>query len=390
MAFKDFKGQEQGVELLQRSLERGRLAHGYLFTGHQLDQLEALARTLAKTLNCLHPVTRGGVAVDCCDQCLSCQKIEHGNHADVFWVRPESKLRQIRIRQIVRRENSPPRVLLDAVNLKPTESQYKFAIIVAADRMNEEAANAFLKTLEEPPPHSVLILLTTEPQRLLETILSRCLRLNFAAEGPQQLTPAQMEWLASFSETAAADQKSLLGRYRLMDVLLKKLNEVKETIDETLTARSPLEKYEDVEEQLRDKWEQELKAAIEAEYRRQRGDFLLALQWWLRDVWVQTLNKVQSPKSEVQSPEAKVESTRPRIEAGGAGAETVNHQLSAIDSPEGLLVLPQMAGTKRVAQRISPKQAMENLRVMEQLQRWLSTNVQEALALEVGLLKLHL
>jgi hypothetical protein len=390
MAFKDFKGQEQGVELLQRSLERGRLAHGYLFTGHQLDQLEALARTLAKTLNCLHPIMRGGVAVDCCDQCLSCQKIEHGNHADVFWVRPESKLRQIRIRQIVRRENSPPRVLLDAVNLKPTESQYKFAIIVAADRMNEEAANAFLKTLEEPPPHSVLILLTTEPQRLLETILSRCLRLNFAAEGPQQLTPAQMEWLASFSETAAADQKSLLGRYRLMDVLLKKLNEVKETINETLAARSPLEKYEDVEEQLRDKWEQELKAAIEAEYRRQRGDFLLALQWWLRDVWVQTLGEVQSLKSKVQSPGAEGQSAKPSVGADGAGAETINHQLSAIDSPEGLLVLPQMAGTKRVAQRISPKQAMENLRVMEQLQRWLSTNVQEALALEVGLLKLHL
>jgi DNA polymerase III subunit delta' len=386
MAFKDFRGQEQGVELLQRSLERGRLAHGYLFTGHQLDQLEALARTLAKTLNCLHPVTRGGVAVDCCDQCLNCQKIQHGNHADVFWVRPESKLRQIRIRQIVRRENSPPRVLLDAVNLKPTESQYKFAIVVAADRMNEEAANAFLKTLEEPPPHSVLILLTAEPQRVIDTILSRCLRLNFAAEGPQQLTPAQMEWLASFSETAAADQKSLLGRYRLMDVLLKKLNEVKESIDETLTARSPLEKYEDVEEQLRDKWEQELKAAIEAEYRRQRGDFLLALQWWLRDVWVQTLGEVQSLESKVQSPGTEGQSAKPSGEAGVAGSAVIE----AIDSPESLLVLPQMAGTKRVAHRISPKQAMENLRVMEQLQRWLSTNVQEALALEVGLLKLHL
>ena len=56
----------------------------------------------------------------------------------------------------------------------------------------------------------------------------------------------------------------------------------------------------------------------------------------------------------------------------------------------GLLVFPQMAGTKRVAQRISPKEAVENLRILEQLQRWLSTNVQEALALEVGLLKLHL
>ena len=320
MAFTDFPAQKQGVEFLQRSLERGRLAHGYLFTGHQLDQLEGLARTLAKTLNCLHPVKRGGVVVDCCDQCLSCQKVEHGNHADVFWVRPESKLRQIRIRQISRRKDSPPRVLLDAVNLKPTESQYKVAIIVAADRMNEEAANAFLKTLEEPPPQSVLILLTTEPERLLETILSRCLRLNFAGEGPQQLAPAQLEWLATFSEMAAVGQKSLLGRYRLMDVLLKKLNAVKESIDETLTARSPLEKYEDAEEQLRDKWEQELKASIEADYRRQRADFLLALQWWLRDVWVLTQSGAQSlkssPKSGGRRPEPKDQGGSRR---GGAG-----------------------------------------------------------------------
>jgi hypothetical protein len=199
-----------------------------------------------------------------------------------------------------------------------------------------------------------------------------------------------MEWLATFSEMAAVGQKSLLGRYRLMDVLLKKLNAVKETIDETLTARSPLEKYEDAEEQLRDKWEQELKAAIEADYRRQRADFLLALQWWLRDVWVQTLTTVQRPESKVQGPKSRVESAKPGVGAGGEGQEPIDHRLSTIDSPEGLLVFPQMGGTKRVAQRISPKEAMENLRILEQLQRWLSTNVQEALALEVGLLKLHL
>jgi DNA polymerase III subunit delta' len=354
MAFKDFPAQAQGVELLQRSLERGRLAHAYLFTGHDLDSLEGLARTLAKTLNCLHPVKRNGVAIDCCDRCLNCQKIEDGNHADVFWVRPESKLRQIKINQITRRDDSPPRVLLDVVNLKPTESQYKFGIIVAADRMNEAAANAFLKTLEEPPPHSVLLLLSVEPERLLETILSRCLRLNFAGEGPQLLAPAQMEWLTKFSEMAAVDQKSLLGRYRLMDVLLRKLSQVRDSIEETLKARSPLEKYEDADENLRTQWEQELKAAVEAEYRRQRADFLRALQWWLRDVWLQTLEAAKSA------------------------------------SPDGLLAFPQMAGTKRVAGRISPKAALENLRVIEQLQRWLHTNVQEALALEVGLLKLHL
>ena len=383
MAFKDYPEQERGVELLQRSLERGRLAHGYLFTGHQLDPLEGLARTLAKTLNCLHPVKRNGVAVDCCDRCLSCQKTDHGNHADVFWVRPESKSRQIKIGQIVRRDDSPPRVLLDAVNLKPTESQYKFGVIVAADRMNEAAANAFLKTLEEPPPRSVLILLTTEPQRLLETILSRCLRLNFAGEGPQQLAPAQREWLAAFSEMAAANQRSLLGRYRLMDVLLRKLNEVRASIDESLTARSPLEKYEDAEEALRDKWSEELKAAVEAEYRRQRADFLLALQWWLRDVWLQTLKSVQRPKAKAQSPD-------PELEAVAAGSAPIKHQLSTINPSEALLAFPQLEGTARVAERLTPQAAMENLRIMEQLQGWLHTNAQEALALEVGLLKLHL
>jgi DNA polymerase-3 subunit delta' len=376
MAFKDFAKQEQGIELLQRSLERGRLAHAYLFTGHQLDQLEGLARTLAKTLNCLHPVKKGSVAVDCCDKCLNCQKIEDGNHADVFWVRPESKSRQIKIGQIVHREDSPPRVLLDAINLKPTESQYKFGIIVAADRMTDQAANAFLKTLEEPPPHSVLILLTTDLRRMLETILSRCLRLNFAADGPQQLAPAQMEWLATFSQMAAADQKSLLGRYRLMDVLLRKLNEVRTGIEETLTARSPLEKYEDVEQELRDKWAEELKAAIEAEYRRQRADFLLALHWWLRDVWLQTMGEVQGQQSEAGP--------------GATESKTINDQPSAIHSPETLLAFPQLTGTKRVAQRITPQAAVENLRILEQLQRWLGTNVQEALALEVGLLKLQL
>ena len=69
---------------------------------------------------------------------------------------------------------------------------------------------------------------------------------------------------------------------------------------------------------------------------------------------------------------------------------TLNPQLSTINPSEGLLVFPQMAGTRLVAERISPKAAMENLRIIEQLQRWLHTNVQEALALEVGLLKLHL
>lgn len=354
MSFKDFPEQVQGVELLQRSLERGRLAHAYLFTGHHIDELEAIARTLAKTLNCRQPVQAGSVAIDACDHCINCKKVAGDNHADVHWVRAESKSRIITVEQM--------RDLMQQINLKPTEAEYKVAVIVGADRLNVQAANAFLKTLEEPPAKSVLILLTTDPQRLLETILSRCLRLNFGGEGPRPLAASEMEWLTGFSELAAAEQKSLIGRYRLMDGLLQKLNAMKAAIEESLTARSPLQRYEDAEKDLREKWEEELKAAIEAEYRRQRADLLAIVQRWLRDVWLHTLG--QSRKQKLES-----------------GNEMI---------ADGLLNFPELASAGAVARRVRPAQALENLQIIEGTQRLLHTNVQEALALEVGLLKLHL
>lgn len=331
------------VQLLQRSLERGRVAHAYLFAGHQMAELQSLAHTLAKTLNCRNPVRRSpdGPSVDCCDKCASCKQIDGDTHADMHWVRPESKSRVIVIEQM--------RELMQEINLKPNDAEYKIAVIEAADRLHTGAANAFLKTLEEPPAKSVLILLSTQPQRILETIVSRCLRLNFAAETGRVTTPAFQQWLEGFGELAAKEQKSLLGRYYLLGALLKKLGALKEEIDKALTARSPLERYDDVDPKLREKWEDELAAAIEAEYRLQRSDLLVALQWWLRDVWLQTLS---------------------------VGCELLN--------------FPEMAGTGHVAKRLSPSQAMENLRILEQTQRLLGSNVQEALALEVGLLKLNL
>ena len=342
MSFKNFPEQAQGVALLQRSLERGRLGHAYLFTGHQLAELEGLARTLAKVLNCQNPA-RGaaGAAIDCCNACLNCRKVDGENHADVHWVRPESKSRVVTIDQM--------RDLMREVQLKPTEAELKLGIIVAADRLNVQAANAFLKTLEEPPARSVLILLSTEPGRLLETILSRCLRMNFGGGDGRRFDASELAWLGQFTEMAGGEQKSLLGRYRLMDLLLARLGEMRKQVEETLTARSPLERYEDVEKDLRDRWEDELTAAIEAEYRRRRADLLLTVQWWLRDVWVRTLQ---------------------------TGGELLN--------------FPELGGTARVAGRIDSRQAMENLQVIEGTQRLLHTNVQEALALEVGLLKLNL
>jgi DNA polymerase-3 subunit delta' len=273
---------------------------------------------------------------------LSCRKIDRENHADIHWARPESKSRIITIDQM--------RDLMQQIQLKPTEANFKVAVIAGADRLNPQAANAFLKTLEEPPARSVLMLLSTEPSRILETILSRCLRLNFSAETRHALDAAQAEWLNRFSSLAAtAGQKSLFSRYRLLDSLLQRLAEIRARAEETLAARSPLGKYDDAEKNLREKWEDELNAAVEAEYRRQRADLLLLVQWWLRDVWLHTI---------------------------AAGAS--------------LLHLPQIAGADEIARRITPRQARENLAVLEQTQRLLHGNVQEALALEVGLLKLQL
>jgi DNA polymerase-3 subunit delta' len=340
MAFKDIPRQTQGVQLLQRSLARGRLGHAYLFTGDQLDDLELLARTLAKTLNCRNPVKTEGVATDCCDECLTCRKIDHETHGDIHWARPESKSRVITVEQM--------RDLMQQIQLKPAEAEYKVTIIAGADRLNPQAANAFLKTLEEPPAKSILILLSTEPSRILETILSRCLRLNFSGDGARRLDAALLEWLGHFGALAANEQKSLLGRYRLLDALLQKLGEIRSRVDESLTAHSPLEKYDEVEKDLREKWEKELAAGIEAEYRRHRADLLLLIQWWLRDVWLHTL-----------------------------------------DAGKDLLRFQDISGAETVARRINPRLALENLQTLEQTQRLLHSNVQEALALEVGMLKLH-
>jgi DNA polymerase-3 subunit delta' len=327
------------TRLLERSLERNRLAHAYLFSGDSLEELEVMARTLARALNCVR--TAGKRSLHSCGQCDPCQRIEQGVHPDILWVRPESKSRVITMDQM--------RDLMREVHLKPTAAEFKVSVVVAADRLNPQAGNAFLKTLEEPPADSVLILLTTEPQRILETVLSRCLRLSFGGEGARTRAK-HAAWLAGFSELAARSGPGLMARYQLLGLVLKKLGEQRADIEKSLAARSPLEQYDDLDPNTREKLEGELEAAVESEYRHQRADVLGALHWWLRDIWLHTLK------------------------AGG-----------------GMLCFPDLkAAAAAVAARISPAEAMRNLELMDRLQRQLNTNVQEALALEVGLLKLKL
>lgn len=344
MGFADLQPLPPGIALFQRSLERGRLGHAYLLTGDAMTELEPAALMLAKTLNCQSPPRQSshGVGLDYCDVCPACRKIGQEVHADVRWLRPESKLRVILVEQI--------RTLLEAVYLKPTEGRYKVAILVGADRLNTQAANAFLKTLEEPPDRCVMLLLTTDPQRVIETVRSRCLRLPLGGGERAVASGPVLAWVKAFAEQAAAAPGSLLARYRLLGGLLAELEQRRAATIQALTARSPLERQEDAEPGLRERWETELAAAIEAENRRQRAELLAALQWWLRDVW---------------------------LRAQGLGAERLS--------------LPELAdSTETVARRVSPAAAAANLRGIERTQRLLATNVQEALALEVALLTLRL
>ena len=303
-----------------------------------------MAAALAKVLNCkMRRDGQGSAAgADSCDLCDSCRRIDAAKHPDIRWLRPESKLRVITIEQT--------RDLIAGVHLKPTEAQFKVAVIVGADRLNSQAANAFLKTLEEPPARSILILLSVEPRRILETMLSRCLRLDFSRDGEVHLDADQTSLLQAFGDLATTRECGLFERYRILGLMLHHLAEIKTEIKSTLSARSPLETAEEVEPELRERWEVELSASIEAEYRRRRAELLAALHWWFRDIWLQTLSM-------------------------GAG----------------LFSLPQQEeSTRAVARRLTPERAGTNLRLIGQIQQSLHTNVQEALALEVGFLNLNL
>ncbi|MDY6912809.1 MAG: DNA polymerase III subunit delta', partial [Chloroflexota bacterium] len=159
------------VNSLQRSLSEGRLAHAYLLVGPQHIGKMTLAIDLAKTLNCLSPEKP-------CGECHSCRRISSGSHSDIHVIRlaetgesDSAPLRKsIGIEQI--------RVMQRSVNLKPYEGGCRIIIIDGIEHMSEEAANSLLKTLEEPPPDIVFILLAVEEDSLLPTILSRCHKLE--------------------------------------------------------------------------------------------------------------------------------------------------------------------------------------------------------------------
>jgi len=176
MSFKDIYGHDKQIAILQTTMAKRRVPHAYLFYGMKGIGKRTTAVVFAKAMNCLE----GEKAFDACDSCSSCRKIVHRNHPDVTIVAAEGQF--IRIGEI--------RYLQNQMKFKPFEGGKRIFIIVDADKMNITAANALLKTLEEPSPSNILILVTSRPYQLPLTILSRCQHLRF--------NPLQRETIASF------------------------------------------------------------------------------------------------------------------------------------------------------------------------------------------------
>ncbi|MCC7518906.1 MAG: DNA polymerase III subunit [Verrucomicrobiae bacterium] len=268
MPWRDLPSQPLVCDLLQRALKNGRLHHAWLLCGEEAET-EAVALAFTQALNCEKAPD------DFCGKCASCTDIAAGRHPDVGALRAVSKSRQIRITQLRELERS--------VYLKAARAAVKVAILHTADRMNEAAQNAFLKTLEEPPPKTVFLLLTEEPQQLLETVLSRCLRVPFrpGADRPKNAREAQLEaWLDEF----LARPSEIPAPFRAFGIASRFLGMLK-TIKEEKQAEFAAEFDEAARESLepaqRKAVEEQMDAQAQAEYLRERTRLLKGVLRWL-------------------------------------------------------------------------------------------------------------
>ena len=172
MSFKDIQGQDRATSFLRGSIESGRISHAYIFYGPYGIGKKLTAMNFAKALNCSAANEAGGASfAQSCDACIPCRKIDSSNHPDVSVLRPEKEGGSISIDAV--------RALIKDASLKPYEAKKKVYIIDEADGMKEEASNAFLKTLEEPPSDSVFILIAESLRRLPATIVSRSQVVKF-------------------------------------------------------------------------------------------------------------------------------------------------------------------------------------------------------------------
>lgn len=311
------------LEYLVGAQKRDRLAHAYLITGSPGSGKRALAADLA------HLVNGAPVA-----------EVFAGRAPDVHLASPMSKSRSIVIEQI--------RGLEHALQMQASDGRRKVAVISDADRMQSQAANAFLKTLEEPPNNSLLLLLSANPEVLPETILSRCIEIPLASplEASRSAEEKELiELLNAFDPSAAG---SVHGAYQLVHGFQRLLGKIRHNILEENDAAQKLEetRYKNTTDGAwLEKREDHYKALTDSLYLGQRSRLVELLLLWWGDVL--------------------------RASTSVAGRE-----------------LPETAAqTEAMAQRLTTPEILRRIRRLEELRDHLGRNIQETLALEVAFLQ---
>ena len=313
---------DTAFNLLRRTHEQNRLAHAYLISGPPGSGKQRLAAELASLVN-------GTPSSD----------VFSARARDIFVAQPESKSRRIVIEQI--------RDLEHALQMRASNGRRKVAIVSDADRLQPQAANAFLKTLEEPPKDSLLLLLSALPEALPETILSRCIAIPLAPEGHPKNKAEEKQLVKLLQQTVCEQSWNIQYAYRLAQEFQRLLRAIREEIkietDKALKGEET--RYKDsTDGAWLEEREEYYKALTESFYLQRRAGLIETLFAWWSDV-LRSSNRVE------------------RRNLPNAGKET-----------------------GELARRFTTAEILRRIQRLEELRDHLSRNIQEALAIEVAFL----
>lgn len=314
---------KDALHYLRRAHEQDRLAHAYLICGPPGSGKRAVAAELASLVN--------GTEVE---------NIFSTKARGVVTAEPESKSRRIVIEQI--------RNLEHTLRLQVAQGR-KVAIILEADRLQPQAANAFLKTLEEPPANSLLLLLSALPELLPDTILSRCISIPLAVDGEKEMSVANAEFVDLLKSTAVEKTWNVQLAYRLAQGLQRLLGAIREQIrDENAEAMKREEAHyrNSTDGAWLEDREDYYKALTESLYLRRRAELVEVLFVWWSDIL-------------------------------RANTDVKQRDLAMAKKE-----------TEAIAKRFSAAEILRRIRRLEELRDHLGRNIQEALAVEVAFLRI--
>src|SRR5215831_17236894 len=194
--FEDVVGQEHVTRTLRAAIAADRVAHAFLFAGPRGVGKTTTARLLAKALNC-----ERGPTAEPCGRCANCREIADGNAFDVLEIDGASHTQVDKMRD-----------LMETVAHRPLKSRFKIYIIDEVHMLSQHSFNALLKTLEEPPPHVKFIFATTDPHKVLPTVLSRCQRYDLRRIALDELAAHVARTVAAEGRTLTPEALTLLAR----------------------------------------------------------------------------------------------------------------------------------------------------------------------------------